>query len=534
MFMKRFRRSSVLPWAMGLVVLVLALGGGALAANKGQNLYGKLRTFNEILTLIHNNYVEEPDSDHLVESAIQGMLEGLDPHSSYIDAERYEKMQERNEGEYFGIGISFDIRDGFITVISPIEGSPSDRLGIRAGDRIVKINGESAKGISTEEVYDKLRGPKGSIVHIAIQRAGVEEPIEYDIIRDKIPIYSVPYHFMVRPGVGYIRAIRFSKTTSDELETALQNLERQGMQKLILDLRGNTGGFLNQAVEISDMFLPGTKKMIVYTKGRIPGSSEEYYSTGTTPHTPVPLIVLVNHGSASASEIVAGAIQDWDRGLVVGQTTFGKGLVQRQYRMQDGSALLLTVARYYTPSGRLIQRDYTDREHYIEQAYDDVDPNAAPDTTTGEKPLYHTDAGRKVFGGGGITPDVTLDIKYELTPLQETLEKGNQFFEFANHYVIEAKMSRGGDFEAFLDDFAAGPIVTDRFRTYLRDRKVEFKNEDYDKDLPYIQRALMREIAGNLWGPNERYRIILDGDEAISRSLALFPEATLMAKNLKS
>jgi len=358
MFIKRVNRSAVLPWAAGLVVLLLALGGGALAANKSQNLYGKLRTFNEILTLVHNNYVEEPDSDHLVENAIQGMLEGLDPHSSYVDAERYEKMQERNEGEYFGIGISFDIRDGYITVISPIEGSPSDRLGIRAGDRIVKIDGESAKGISTEVVYDKLRGPKGSIVHVTIQRDGYDDPIEYDIVRDKIPIYSVPYHFMVRPGVGYIRAIRFSKTTSEELETALQNLENQGMKRLILDLRGNTGGFLNQAVEISDKFLPGSKKMIVYTKGRIPGSSEEYYSTGSTGHPAVPLIVLVNHGSASASEIVAGALADpiHKRAVLVGTRTHGKGSVQGiTGYLGKGAQLKYTMAYYHLPSGQKVE-----------------------------------------------------------------------------------------------------------------------------------------------------------------------------------
>lgn len=531
MFTKRFTRSALLPWAAGIVVVLLVLGGGVLGASK--NLYGKLRTFNEILTLIHNNYVEEPDSDRLVESAIQGMLEGLDPHSSYIDAERYEKMQERNEGEYFGIGISFDIRDGYITVIAPIEGSPSDRLGIRAGDRIVKINGESAKGISTEVVYDKLRGPKGSIVHITIQREGAEKSLEYDIVRDKIPIYSVPYHFMLRSGVGYIRAIRFAKTTSEELETALRNLEQQGMQKLILDLRGNTGGFLNQAVEVSDKFLPGPKKMIVYTKGRIAGSSEEYYSTGTTSHPAVPLIVLVSHGSASASEIVAGSIQDWDRGLVVGQTTFGKGLVQRQYRMKDGSALLLTVARYYTPSGRLIQRDYTDREHYVANAYDDVDLNADADTSNADRPVYHTSGGRKVYGGGGIMPDVTLDIDYDLTALQEALEKGNHFFEFANHYVGETKMERGGDFEKFQREFTPGPIVLERFNTYLRDKKVEFKPEDFDQDAEYITRGIKREIAGNLWGPNERYRVIIEGDEALTRALGLFPEAELMAKNLK-
>jgi carboxyl-terminal processing protease len=530
MLRSRWFRAGLLPGIAAAAILAVALVGGGGAA--GSNLYGKLRTFNEILTLIQNNYVDDPDADKLVESAIEGMLQDLDPHSSYIDAERFARMQERNEGEYHGIGISFDIRDGYITVIAPIEGSPSDRLGIRAGDRIIRIDGVSARGISTEEVFDKLRGPKGTTVHVTIQREGVDDPLEFDIVRDKIPIYSVPYHFMIRPGIGYVRAIRFAKTTGEELETALANLEAQGMQKLILDLRGNTGGLLNQAVEVSDKFLPASK-LIVYTKGRIAGSTENYYSTGQSRVRSVPLICLVNHGSASASEIVAGALQDWDRGLIVGQTTFGKGLVQRQYRMKDGSALLLTVAKYYTPSGRLIQRDYSDRENYIAAAYDDVDPNAEPDTSSAERPVFSTNGGRTVYGGGGITPDISLDVDYSLTSLEEALERGNHFFEFANHYVARARMSRGGQFGEFAGAFTVGPAVLDQFKAYLMEKGVEFKAEEFDRDAAYIQRGIKREIAGNLWTPNERYQVIIDGDDAIARCLALFPEAELMAKNLK-
>jgi carboxyl-terminal processing protease len=307
LFRKRTAAFVALAVATG-VLLGLVLSDRVLAQSEKENsIYSQLRLFNKVLDLIQQNYVEEVDPEPLMQGAITGMLEKLDPHSTYVDAERFSRMNERNQGEYFGIGISFEIRDNFITVISPIEGSPSDRLGIRAGDRIIKIDGESAEGISTEEVFDKLRGPKGSRVHVTISRPGIEDLFEYDIERDKIPIVSVPYHFMLDDQTGYVRAIRFSATTSEELEQSIEDLRNQGMKRMIFDLRGNSGGYLNQAIEVSDKFLPGGKT-VVYTKGRIEGSSTYYYSTDNDKLPNFLLIVLVDHGSASASEIVSGAI----------------------------------------------------------------------------------------------------------------------------------------------------------------------------------------------------------------------------------
>ncbi|MEZ4651412.1 MAG: S41 family peptidase [Candidatus Eisenbacteria bacterium] len=317
----------VFYFASTLLVVVGILAGFIFLGNVmayGNSIYNQLGVFSQVLGHISDNYVDEVDGEELIDGAITGMLEELDPHSNYLDAERFGRMQERNRGTYYGIGVSFDIVEGKLTVISPIEGSPSYKLGIRAGDVIAKIEGESAKGITREEVFDKLRGPRGTTVHVSVQREGHDELLEFDIVRDEIPILSVPYHFMLSDNIGYVRMNRFSATTSDELREAIEDLRGRGMEQMILDLRGNSGGYLNEAIEVTDMFLTGDKR-IVYTRGRLPDASEDYYTTGRGRFTDQPLIVMVDHGSASASEIVSGALQDWDRALIVGQTMPGKG-----------------------------------------------------------------------------------------------------------------------------------------------------------------------------------------------------------------
>ena len=333
--------------------LGLVISRGVQASGE-ENIYLQLQTLQEILLKVRDNYVDEVDQSKLLEGAIDGVLTKLDPHSTYIKPEDVSKMMEKFRGDFEGIGIQFDVRNNYLTVIAPIEGSPAERVGLRAGDRIIKINGESAIGIKEPDVMAKLRGPKGTSVTVTIQREGVEEPFERRIIRDKIPIHSVPYHFLIRPQTGYIRISRFSEKTISELDNALSDLEAQGMKRLILDLRGNPGGLLAQAVEVADEFLD--EGLIVYTKGRISSANEEYHATKKRSHPEYPLILMVNHGSASASEIVSGAIQDLDRGLIVGQTSFGKGLVQHPYDLRNNGKVLLTIAKYYTPLGRLIQR----------------------------------------------------------------------------------------------------------------------------------------------------------------------------------
>ena len=516
--------------ALCLVVVGVLVGfvflGNVLAYSK--NIYAQLGVFSQVLSYINDNYVEEVDGEKLIDGAIVGMLEKLDPHSTYLDPDRFKRLQERNRGTYYGIGISFEIINGYITVISPIEGSPSHKLGIRAGDIITKINSESAKGITQEEVFDKLRGERGTTVHVSIQREGEAEALELDIVRDEIPIFSVPYSFMLDDKTGYLRMTRFSATTSDELESALDKLESLGMEKLIFDLRGNSGGFLNEAIEVSDKFLPGTKK-IVYTRGRLPDSSEDYFSTGRGQHTKFPVIVMVDHGSASASEIVSGALQDWDRALVVGETTFGKGLVQRQYRLKNGAALLLTVARYYTPSGRLIQRDYSDRDKYLSEDADEIELEQESDSALAARPEYHTAGKRTVYGGGGVTPDIRIKKRYLGTLTEDKLARGRAFFDYANHYVVENKIS-SQDFPAWKSAFKMSDADHAEFARFVKEHKIEVAPDSLLLQADRIERDVKAEISRNVWGDNERYQILIEGDPALQEALTYFDRAADMAR----
>ncbi len=495
-----------------------------LAAER--TVYNQLRVFNEVLNLITDNYVEKVNGEDLVDGAITGMLSELDPHSNYLDPERYKRMQERNRGLYFGIGVSFEIVDGDLTVVSAIEGSPSAKLGIRPGDIIVKIDGQSAKGIKQEDVFDKLRGERGTVVHVTIKRPGENDLLEFDIVRDEIPIYSVPYSFMLRPDTGYIRMIRFAGTTSDELETALQKLEAQGMKKLILDIRGNAGGYLNEAIEVADKFVPGGRKL-VYTVGRLPDSNEEYFSTGRGQHTRYPLIVMIDHYSASASEIVSGAMQDWDRGLIVGETSFGKGLVQRQYPLMNEGALVLTVARYYTPSGRLIQRDYTNKEKYLTEDVAEIEQEAVSESAAVKMPEYKTAGGRIVHGGGGITPDVKLTDRWEWSKLQMKLQRN--YFDFANQYVNESRYAPAS-FDAFRTDFVVTPDVVQKFESFLAEKKVSYSADSLKTEMDQVRSGIRREMARNLFGENERWHLLMDEDPQVKAALALFPQAESMAR----
>jgi carboxyl-terminal processing protease len=496
----------------------------------------QLRTFTQVLKYVKANYVEDVDSATLVHAAIRGMLQDLDPHSNYVEADAFERMNERNTGEYEGIGISFEVRDGWITVISAIEGGPSEHVGIRPGDQIVEIEGKSAKNLPNDEVVSKLKGPKGTEVTITVKRPGVDQDLHFTIVRDKIPIYSVPYAFMLSDGkTGYVRMIRFSATTSEELETALDSLEKQGMQRLILDLRNNSGGLLNQAIEVADRFISGNQ-VIVYTKGRIEGSSQHYYSTDADTHPGYPLIVLVNHGSASASEIVSGAIQDHDRGVVAGTTTFGKGLVQRQYMLDDGSALLLTVARYYTPSGRLIQRPYTDRDEYLSHWKTDEESTTAevlaaePDTAG--RPVYYTlNEKRPVYGGGGIRPDVPLAAGPEPNDVQIKLEQSRLFFEYANEYATKHLSKDFMPFATFLKSWEVPEDALQEFDAKaVASADLKLTAKDLQDNRDYIRQALKREIAGNLWGQPERYHVFLQNDVMVNEAIKHFPEAEMMAK----
>lgn len=437
--------SIAIVFSVGLLVVFLVLRGDDLFAS-GQSVKAQLQKFNYILHSIRDIYFEEPDLSELIDGAIEGMLKTLDPHSQYITAEAQETITEQFQGKFEGIGISFVLQNKWITVVSPIPGTPSHRLGIRAGDRIVEIDGESAWDLATDEVISKLRGPKGTHVNVTIQREGETDPLYFDIERDEIPIHSVEAAFMLDDHCGYVQINRFTATTSDELEEALDSLDDCGMDRLILDMRNNSGGYLDAAVAVADKFIPGGN-MIVYTRGRIPRSNDERYSTEDT-YPLYPLVVLMNNGSASGSEIVAGAVQDLDRGLILGQTSFGKGYVQTEMKLPDKSAVRITTARYYTPSGRLIQRPHDKGlAQYLEDSIT-TQEDAETDTS---RPVYYTLSNRKVYGGGGITPDVWVDPQY-LTRFTSQILNQRLVLEYANQYLAEHSTPTT-DFDTFLDQF---------------------------------------------------------------------------------
>lgn len=526
--MKRFSLSVVVGVFAGALLLSLLLS----SVISGDSIYVQLNKFKDVLSLTEKYYVDDVDTQKLVEAAVNGLLENLDPHSIYIPASQLPRVTEEFQGSFEGIGIEFDILSDTLTVISPISGGPSEALGIFAGDKIVRINDTGAVGIKREDVLRKLRGPKGSRVRVAIARVGTKGFLEFEIVRDKIPLYSVDVSFMVNDDIGYIRINRFSQTTRDEFVSALDKLKQQGMRKLILDLRDNPGGFLDQAYKITDELLPKGKK-VVYTKGRRPEFSEEYVTSGNGRFDRGSLIVLVSHGSASASEIVAGAIQDWDRGLIVGETTFGKGLVQRQFDLGDGSAFRLTIARYYTPSGRLIQRPYGKSvDDYRTAAFERSETEGENIEHTVEsdsgRPLFKTASGRTVYGGGGITPDHIVrferytDYTVRLRSRAVDVEYGNRYLD---RHGRELRDKYRNDLKRFQKEFSFTDNMMEEMLALAKAKGIDFSREQYEKDLRRIRAIVKAQIARNLFGNEGRYRILLAEDNQFLKATALFPEA---------
>lgn len=506
-----------------LTMIIALLIGIVIGANlsslfSSDDVYVQIMKLNDVLNLTRKNYVDKIDTQTLVEAAIEGMLGILDPHSVYIPAKAMERVNEDIRGSFEGIGIEFTIINDTINVVSPIAGGPSEQLGIMAGDKIIKIDDEPAIGLKNEDVIRKLRGPKGTKVKVTILRPGVKEPIDYTITRDKISIYSVDVAAMVTKDVGYISINRFSETTDREFKEAVQKLKSQGMKKLVLDLRNNPGGLLSEAVKIADEFLPNGK-LIVYTKGRLPEYNEEFYATseGTLENTPV--IILVNQGTASGSEIVAGAIQDWDRGLVVGDTTFGKGLVQRQFPLNDGSAIRLTTARYYTPSGRLIQKPYEGKK-YISTA------SAGKDTG---KTTFHTKIlNRPVYGGGGIVPDFVVRTQ-TLTDLSVDIRRQNLFYIFISNFMDkhgnEIRSKYGNNFDLFRRDFQITDEMLNDFKNFVISKGIKWDEQQYQKDLPYIKAILKANVARFIWRNEGWSLVMLEIDEQFQKALEVMPRA---------
>lgn len=532
-------KSVKFPYLLFTAVIGIVLGVFLDKVFSEDNLRDSIRKFNDVLTFTEKYYVEEVDTQKLVESAISGMLNELDPHSVYISPEQFTQVEESFRGDFEGIGIEFQIVNDTLTVVSAISGGPSEALGILSGDRIVKIDDVSVIGITNDDVRKKLRGKAGSEVNVSISRVGVSKPIEYTIVRDKIPLYSVDTHFMMDANTGYVSVSRFAETTYDELVDALQDLNKSGMTQLVVDLRGNPGGYLNQAVKISDLFISGKKK-IVYTEGRRKEFDEVYYASESSKFEDIPLIILINRGSASASEIVSGAVQDWDRGLIVGETSFGKGLVQRQFDLPDNSALRLTISQYFTPSGRLIQRDYKNKnnkaEYYSEMGDDEevegdnINHTAEQDSV---RPEYKTEKGRIVYGGGGITPDYIVKSGLVTTYTQNLLRK-NIFYTFILSYLdknTEAiKQKYNENLSSFKSDFDITDEMMKSFIDFATSKEVAFSDEDYQKDKDYIAARLKAQIARNFWKNEGWYSILLTSDDQLNKALTLFNEAKDLAK----
>lgn len=530
-------------WTVVILVIVGVLAGMEInQLISGDNIYEQLNKFKDVLSYTDKYYVEEVDLQKLTETAITSMLEKLDPHSVYIPPRAFENVSEQFRGKFEGIGIAFRVLNDTIVVVEVIGGGPSSKVGILSNDKIIKIDGNSAIGMNQDDVVKKLRGPKGTRVSVTILRAGEKDPLVFEITRDEIPLYSVDTSIMVDDEIGYISVNKFNEQTSQEMEHALRKLREQGMKKLILDLRGNGGGFLEEAVRMVDQFLdagPKEPRKIVYTKARRPEFEEVYFAKTGDPYEHIPIIILIGPATASASEIVAGAIQDWDRGLIVGETSFGKGLVQRQWKLADGSAFRLTIAKYYTPSGRLIQREFKgkDKQTYSREALEreeaegeNIEHKLERDST---RPVFRTFGGRVVYGGGGITPDYI--VKNEtLTTTTSNLLRRDIFYQFISKYLdgpgVGLRAAYAKDFKKFRDSYLVSEKMLADFKAYAETKDVKIDQKDFDQDLAFIRNRLKAYIARAFWGNDGWFPIILEMDAQFKKALSLFPEAARIAK----
>lgn len=486
----------------------------------------------DILNYTTKYYVEKVDTTKLVNSAIDGMLDQLDPHTVYIPAAQQKIISEEFRGNFGGIGIEFQIISDTINVVATLKGGPSEELGILSGDRIVKINGKNCVGFSDKQVVNNLRGKEGSTVKITIYRPALHKLIHFTIKRVKIPLYSIDAFFMWDDSTGYISLTKFSETTTEEMKNALEKLSKRGMKRLILDLRNNPGGYLDQAVNVADFFI-NDHKLIVYIKGRIKEFDEKLYAQKSYPYEKLPLIILVNGATASASEIVSGAVQDWDRGLIVGETTFGKGLVQRPFVLPDNSVVRITIAKYYTPSGREIQRNYKKKrkDYFLEvelrkeksgnNIYHKMD-------SVSTKKVYYTKDGRKVYGGGGITPDYFVPNR-KVDNFSLKLFQKNIYYKFIRNYLdkygqkIHEKYNN--NLNNFKKQFHFNKKTIKEFVEFASKDSVKLNKYEFKKDKTFILSRLKALIARVYWHQKGWYYILLEKDQQFEKAITLFPEA---------
>src|SRR5688572_3790241 len=510
-------------------ILVSALVGGVFGksatATEG-SVPDHYRTFTAALTAIQSQYAEPVESDRMVYSAINGMLQTLDPHSSFMDPRTYAQMRERQEGRYYGLGLTISAIDGDITAVRVFEGSPAFSNGIRRGDVIAEVEGVSTKGWTTEATVNKLKGPKGTFVNIGVRRRGFERLLEMRVMRDQVSIPSLSASFMIDATTGYVGITDFAEHTDEDLGNALERLTKQGMKRLVLDLRGNPGGQLDQAIRMTNRFVP-KGSMVVYTRGRVPNSDSDYRATDQGEYLNLPMVTLVNRNSASASEIVSGALQDYDRSLVVGETTFGKALVQSVYRVSGGAGLALTTARYYTPSGRLIQRpwDGTFDEYLTYTLKDQKEREKSADQ------LKHTTSGRKVYSGGGIEPDLRFDGPVEgfnPTRFGRTLYGRGLFQSYAEAFSAEGdtRMGHSGPSHRIVKKaFTVDDALVADFKKFVVSKNVKIEEDAWTKDAEFIRAMLRYFIDEVVFDAATARQRLITVDPQARFAISKFPEA---------
>ena len=523
--MKLKRNRALLIFAALIVAAVFGvLYGPSLRATPGDTseLQQHIKNLTNVLATVQQNYAIPVDTDKaLYEGAIPGMLRILDPHSTFFDPRQYALIREGQRGRYYGVGMTIGVRENHTVVLAPMVGSPAAKAGIRPGDIISTIDAKSADGLTTSEVADLLKGPKGTTVHVAMVREGEAAPVNFTLTRDEIPRHSVDVSFLLRPNIGYIRLTGFESEEADsDVAAALKQLDVAKLDGLVLDLRGNPGGLLDKAVSIADMFLD-KNQLIVSHHGRA-SQERRYYAVHGNRGVQVPMVVLVNGGSASASEILSGAIQDHDRGLVVGEQTFGKGLVQSVTPLSENTGLALTTARYYTPSGRLIQRDYKDISLY-DYLYNHKNPKP--------NEVKLTDSGRQVYGGDGITPDVVV-AQAKPNDFQESLLRRDVFFPFEGSvgnfttYFLGTKPQITKDFEV-------SDAVVATFRGFLDKQKIHYTDADIAANVDWVKQEIKKEVFISVFGLPSGDEVALESDPQVLKAIETLPQARALYENAR-
>jgi carboxyl-terminal processing protease len=532
------RRYRPLP-ALLFAVLVSALVGGffgrsALATD--DKIPEHYKAFTAALTAIETNYVDKVESEALVTSSIRGLLGTLDPHSSYFTPREYAQMRERQQGTYYGIGVSIQVFDGDVTAMNVFEGSPAYKKGIRRGDILANVEGEDAKGWTVEQAQRKLRGPKGTVVNVGVKRRGYEEMIKFQLTRDEVYIPTVPAYFMIDSTTGYIRMQDFGENTDRDVKHALRDLAGKGMRRLVFDVRNNPGGPLDQAIKVSNEFLP-KGNMIVYTRGRVQNADQDYRAELESEFTEIPIVLLANRNSASAAEIVTGALQDHDRAYVVGETTFGKALVQSVYKISSNAGLALTTAHYYTPSGRLIQRPWDAAfDEYLSYSLRDQDQEKSHSAAD----LKRTDAGRPVYSGGGIEPDKRVAGPIEgFNPgrFGRALYARGAFANYAQKFAAEGDTRvtlRSTGRQTVKRDFKVDDAMVTDFKEHLKTEHLKVDEDGFKKDFEFIRAMIRFEIDNALFGIADARRHLIEIDPQAQVALTMFGEAQKLTELTKA